>query len=370
MPEQTDFVRRPLGRESNDELVELFRACPIVADFTICFDRHPDFFRFPELVFDSYGYEGIFLDDRLVGCVMLAKLTGWMDRERGFGTYCYAGDGRALAGLRAGRKVANTTVELLRERSDDAPIALGLIKEGNEPAAYLAKTTTPHDFEFRTLTGFEAANIILMRRARRDLGTRVRRASERDIPELADVMARAFEGRLFAPLITAETLERDTKRLPGLGIEQYYVAERNGRIVGALGAWDMGAFKRTVVVRYSALGRAMKAAYRAGRLLFRRAAPLPGPNEALREVTITRMAIPDRDPLVLRDLIAAAGNDALDQGAHMMHVGFVGNDRLREATKRFFVQRFRSTLWVGWQRGSAGPDLTAGADPYVDIAII
>ena len=67
-----------LTRDHNDELVGLFRASPIVADFTVCFDRHPDFFRFPELVFDSFDYRGIFVDDSLVGCLMAAQLRGWV----------------------------------------------------------------------------------------------------------------------------------------------------------------------------------------------------------------------------------------------------------------------------------------------------
>ena len=69
---------RPLSREHNDALVALFRASPIVADFTICFDRHPDFFRFPDSVFDSYTYRGIFRGERMIGCVMYAQLTGWL----------------------------------------------------------------------------------------------------------------------------------------------------------------------------------------------------------------------------------------------------------------------------------------------------
>jgi hypothetical protein len=82
------------------------------------------------------------------------------------------------------------------------------------------------------------------------------------------------------------------------------------------------------------------------------------------------MAIPDRDPAVLRDLLAAAANDCLARRCHMMHVGFTGDDPLRAATRRFFVQRFRSTLWVGWRRNAPATELIRGADPYVDISII
>lgn len=366
---QASLERRVLGRTHNDALVELFRASPIVADFTVCFDRHPDFFAFPELAYDSYEYQGLFQRDRLVGCVMCAVLTGWLGPRRGYGTYCYAGDGRTAPDVRGGHAVMSAAFDMVREH-EEAPLVLGVIKEGNRPAAHLVETLDYDDFEVHELARFEAANIILLHRRRRDLTTRVRRATARDIPEMAEVMARAFRGRLFAPRITAERLARDTERMPGLGIGQYYVAIRDGRIVGALGAWDMGELKRTLVLRYSLVGRLLASGYRLGRVLFRQAAPLPAANQPFRELTITRMAVPDRDPAVLRDLLVAAGNDALRNGFHMMHVGFTGDDPLRAATRKGLVQRFRSTLWVGCRRGGDGAELIRGADPYVDLSII
>ena len=358
-----------LTRAHNDELVELFRASPIVADFTVCFDRHPDFFRFPELVFDSFDYRGIFVEERLVGCMMAAQLRGWVGDSAA--SICYMGDARVLPEYRGHRIAERVGWDYLGEQlGGDVPIAFGLVKEGNLPATHITESTGPDHFEVGKLAAFEASNVILLGKAPPPRATTVRIANGDDIDEIAELMAKSYRGRLFAPVVTAASLTADCQRLPELGIDRYYVAERNHRIVGVIAAWDMGAFKRTLILRYSTMGRVLKGGYQAGRLWFRAAAPLPAAGEPFREITMTRMAIPDRDPEILRDLLRVAVNDHLARGYHMLHVGFTGRDPLIDATDGLFVQRFKSTLYVGWRRDHDASALVRDADPYVDISII
>ncbi len=367
--DELELTTATLTRAHNDDLVGLFRASPIVADFTVCFDRHPDFFRFPELVFDSFDYRGIFVDQELVGCLMAAQLRGWVGDSAA--NFCYIGDARVVPEYRGHHIGERVGWDYLSEQlGSDIPLAFGLIKDGNLPAAHVTESTAPDHFEVGKLAPFEASNVLLLDKAPPPRATSVRTATRADIDEIAAVMAESYRGRLFAPVVTAESLAADVDRLPELGIDRYYVAERNRRIVGVIAAWDMGAFKRTLILRYSTMGRILKGSYRAGRLWFRAAAPLPAAGEPFREITMTRMAIPDRDPEILRDLLRVVVNDYLVRGYHMLHVGFAGRDPLIDATEGLFVQRFKSTLYVAWPRDRDASALVRDADPYVDISII
>ncbi len=358
----------PLGREHNRELVELFRASPIIADFTVCFDRHPDFFRFPELVFEEFEYRGIFAGDRLIGSMMAAFLDGWLgDRV---GRYAYMGDLRIVPDMRGQRITERLGWDFFDEQLDKVPIAIGLIKDGNLPITHITMDKAPPVYQTGRLCPFEASNLILLRPAPAPRSTRVRRATAADLPAMVDVMAEAYRGRLFAPVVTREGLAAEISDPGRPPISDYFLAEREGRLVGLFAAWDMGRFKRTLVLRYSPMGRALKRGYQLGRLLFRRAAPLPDAGQPFREVTITRIAVPDRDPEILADLLAVAANDYLDRGYHMMHVGFAGWDPLIEATDRFMVQRFKSTLVIGWRTDRGAAELDGATDIYVDLSII
>ncbi|MBI5479105.1 MAG: GNAT family N-acetyltransferase, partial [Deltaproteobacteria bacterium] len=336
---------RPLGRDHGAQLLEINHACPIQANFTFYFDRSPDFFAWPDAVFDEHDYLGVHVDGRLVGYGMCGTVTGWLGD--GWGPYVYGGDLRVLPDHRSSGLGMRVIPEFIARLPADRRVAFVLVKEGNVPAEGIAgpERSVPR-YVHRTLCRFEVANLLLLRRVGRPRRGRVRRASAADLEPMAALLERAGTGRLFAPRVTAERLARDAERVPGLGLDRYFVAERAGRLVGVLAAWDASPVRRTTLLGYSLGGRALRAAYRAASLVLRDAAPLPAAGESFRSLTATRVAVPDRDPGVLEDLLRAVVDEHVGQGYHMVHVGFGGEDPLRAALKPFFVQRFRSQVFL------------------------
>ncbi|MBI5481830.1 MAG: GNAT family N-acetyltransferase [Deltaproteobacteria bacterium] len=362
---------RPVTRDDAPALLAINRACPIEANFTFYFDRAPDFFAWPDAVFDQHEYLGVYSDDRLVGYGLCGTLEGWIGD--GWGPYVYGGDLRVLPGWRGAGLAKRIILEFIDRLPPGRRAAFMLVKDGNVAATGLIsprRWAVPR-FVHRVLCRFEAANLLLLRRTGGPRRCRVRHAREGDVEAMAALMTRALQGRLFAPQLTAERLARDAERVPGLGLDRYFLAERDGRLVGVLAAWDEGPLRRTTLLGYDLGGKALRAGYRAASLVLRNAAPLPEVGESFRSLTATRVAIADRDPGVLEDLLRAVVDEHLGHGYHMLHVGFAGEDPLRVALKPFFAQSFRSQIYLVAEKGAYPSVWPPGhEDPYVDLAII
>jgi hypothetical protein len=362
---------RPVGREDGAALLAINRACPIEANLTFFFDREPDFFAWPDAVFDEHQYLGLYSEEQLIGYGLVGVLDGWVGD--GWGSFMYGGDLRILPGWRG----AGLAKRIIREFIEGVPtgrrLGFMLVKDGNVAASELIEPRRwdmPR-MEHRILCKFEAGNVMLLRSVGKPRRCRVRRARTADLERMADLVQRVLKGRLFAPRYDAERLARDATRVPGLWLDHYFLAERDGRLVGMLAAWDEGPLRRTTLLDYDLTGQALRTAYRAASLVLRSAAPLPDPGESFRSLTATRVVVADRDPGVLEDLLRAVVNEHIGAGYHMLHVGFTGEDPLRAALKPFFVQRFRSQIYLAVERGAYKTDLPPGhEDPYIDLAII
>ncbi|MCK5800942.1 MAG: hypothetical protein KAI47_27330 [Deltaproteobacteria bacterium] len=361
-----------LDQQHNAQMLSVNRSCPIVADFTICFERGPHFFQWPELVYNTYHYMGAFRGEALVSYSMGAFIP--TVTPTGPERFFYGGDARVLGAYRG----LNLSVLGLRRMMrdvipDDINLGVGLVARGNDSAEQIVQTQQWDHFRSRPLCGYEAINIILLRKMRSSMNINVdvQNARIEDIEEIAALFAFCYQRRLFGPVIPPEKLARDVEEIPGLPIERYYVARKRGRIVGVVAAWDHSVYKRTVVLRLSPRGKLIRLGYQMGRVIFRNAAPLPNAGEAFRSVTLTRVAIEDRDPSILRALLDAVINDHIGRGYHMLHLGLREGDPLLKATQGLFVQRFRSRLTLFLRQGRRlEQHYDKENDPYLDIALI
>ncbi|MBI4511642.1 MAG: hypothetical protein HY698_18550 [Deltaproteobacteria bacterium] len=344
---------------------EINRACPIRADFTFFFDRAPCFFGWPDAVFDRHLYLGGFRDDELCAYFLFGWARGYTGA--GWGAFYYGGDARVLPSERGHRFTERAAAHAIAV--DPRSLALGfcLVKRGNTSARQVMDRLAIPSIRVRRLCAFEAANVLVLRPLGEPRRCKVRRAQVEDLPAMAKLMARAYEGRLFAPACTDEDLSDDVRRLPGFSVGDFYLAHVGSELVGVMGAWDAGAVRRTTVLGFSPRGHAIRLAHRAARLWLRRSAPLPRPGESFRTVTTTRVAVPSGDPAILRDLLAVLHDDLLGTGVHMIHVGFAGDDPLRPAMKGIPFQSFVSDVdLLEW---AEAPPLGAAATarPYLDL---
>ncbi len=344
-------------------MLEINRACPVVADLTFYFERAPRFFAWPDAVIGAdYVYVGGFDGPDLVAYGMFGTVAGqlpWGD------AFSYAGDVRVLPACR-GRGFVQAAYELVAGSMPDSGVGLALVKQGNEAAAGALGALSRAGATLSPLCEFRAVNLLLLRRLAPPRRFEVRRAREEDLPALVALQQRAYRDRPFAPSVDEGVLRRDCARLPGFALDRYYLAFDRGALVGAVGAWDAGAVRRIAVISYSRRAALLRAAHRAARVAYRSAPPLPSPGDCFRAITLTRLAVPDGDPAVLRDLLAAVYRDALEGGYHLIHAGFAGADPLERATRGFLRQVFRSDLIVIAARARAEA-LRSGPPPYVDL---
>ena len=357
---------RSVDRDAGPDLLAINRACPIEADFTVCFERAPDFFKWPDIIYDRYQYTGIYEGERLIGYGMAGQLPGWTGAH--YGPTFYGGDARILAGYRGKRLAEIALRHTLDTLPDEVSIGFGLVKEGNGPAQQTVEKGYSAKFEEAHRIRLEVANVFLLYGWPRP-AVNVRRADIEDLDEMATLFNRVHRGRLFAPHLDAAALEQ-AFTLPGLARDQWWVARRNGRIVGMVGAWDQSSFHRTTVLRLSPWGQVLRGSYGAASRLLTRAAPLPGVDEPFRSLTLTRLAVEDNDLSVFRALLASVVNANVGRGYHMIHVGFVGDDPLRQATAFVPCQRFRSTVFVAARRDVERDASWFRAPVYVDLSMI
>ena len=356
---------RLLTFADGERMLAINRACPIVADFTFFFDRGPDFFLWPNAVFETYAYVGGFREGELVAYALFALAKGQLPSGD---LFSWSGDARVLPAFR-GAGFLEAAVRAVVDETPDSGIGLFLVKQGNLPAIRAIAGLSVPGVEISRLCEFRAVNLLLVRAVAGPRRYQVRRAAPEDAGRIAELLQRAWRGRPFAPPVDAEELLRDAERLPGFGLDRYYLAFDGDELVGALGAWDSDPVHRITVLRYSWRAQLLRAAYACARLVFRSAAPLPAPGGSFRTLTVTRLGVPGGDPAVLHDLLAAVHRDHLGRGYHMIHVGFAGDDPLEDGTRGFLRQTFRSDLLVSTSAEKAEA-LRKGPLPYLDLRLI
>jgi hypothetical protein len=141
-------------------------------------------------------------------------------------------------------------------------------------------------------------------------------------------------------------------------VGDFYVAYEGNRIVGALAAWDQGAFKQTRVIRYHGSMR-----------LLRRIARYPPAGETLRSFYVSYVAVDDAD--VYRALLNRVVEDYRDRGYHYFIAGAHERDPLLRVLENLPLTPF-------WARAFAvhfddGVEEFAKLDdrvPYVELATL
>ena len=345
---------------------EINRACPIAAEFTFFFDRSPDFFAWPAAVFEEYAYVGGFQEERLVAYALFGQARG---RVNGGTRFSWSGDVRIVPAAR-GLGFVEAAARAVAEYAPPPGIGLALIKKGNVAAQRSVAALRVPGVEISRLCEFTTVSLLLMRRFRGRSRFEIRRARREDVPAMAALMHLAWQGRPFALDVDEQELIHDAERLPGFGLDHYYLAfDDRGALVGALGAWDGDSLRRMTILRDAPRARVVRALHACARRVLRVGAPLPAVGRSFRSVTATRVAIRDGNVEVLRDLLRTVANDHVDRGYHMIHVGFAANDPLQRATRGFFRHSFRSDLVVTAPPGKSDA-LRSGPLPCVDLRFL
>jgi hypothetical protein len=244
----------------------------------------------------------------------------------------YLSDLRLARERRSGTLLARGYRYFRRLHLED-PVALytTVIYEGNAPAA-------------RALVGGRAGlplyrdwGRVLTPALRLDLpvrqvvapGTTLERGSTATLAEIAAFLNRWWREKQFAPVFRAADLGGG--RFAGLGAGDFFVARREGRIVGTLAAWDQSALRQTHVESYSGVLRWLRPAYNALATVTP-LKPLPSPGERIPYVYLAGIATEGNDVAIFRWLLRAALESLRGEGRwHYAIAGLHESDALSTA---------------------------------------
>jgi hypothetical protein len=304
----------------------------------------------------------MFVERALVGYLVAGTHEGWDGRDHG--PICYIGDARVVPLARGAGLTAAAAMRVREAQPADVAVGFCFMKRQNGAAMGAARSVDAAGVPVEHGCDY-AVHDVIAAPARAD-GVRLARVEDTD--GVADLLARSYAGRLFAPRV-----DRRREDL-GLGLRwdegRLWVKERGGRIAGVLAARDASHLRRTRVLRRGLAARGLAAAHRWW-WAARGAAALPREGEGLRTLTVTHLVAEGDDRAIARDLVAAARTSAAADGIHFVRVGFAEGDPLRAALRGLHGRAQNGALHVfARERSRAQSAAARCARPYVNLLAI
>jgi len=371
-PASDVFHLEEISRERNGEMLEILTESPIeTPGLTVGFDRAPDIFALPELFSERVTCAGVLKGDELFGFAMLSYQKRYVNGEPRL--VMYFGNAHVRKDDRGHGFTYRIADRLFKGRDRRSDIGYAIVMTGNKPAERFIgqhKAGYPDFPASRTIGALCARNILILGRKKESPAFRVRRATLADVDAIVSLLRDEFRPRLFGPVVDRDTFLENAARRPGCGLEDHYVAERDGEVVGTCAAWDMERLRQTRIIRYGTkLGLAKKV-----HSLFAPLAGfpiLPREGERIKDVTITDCAVRERRPEILEALLRKISNDLHARAYNMMTVGSSRQDPLLRATRGFISHPVVSNIVLF----AKDPALLAegridASLPYMDLAMI
>ena len=370
--QDNEYIVKELGHEYNDEMLKILNENPIVSlGLTICFDRKPDIFKKGEIKYDLSKYVGFLKDDKLCGFASIGFYKAYLMGKKE--TVYYCSDAYTSKPARRKGFLDKASPQLLKEAHRDANWGYCIVLRGNKNAeSYISKkhknnSLLPYHKVIGTL---DVRNIIITFKKKESKMYFVRKATAIDSNVIISLLKEEFSKRLFAPYIDKETFLLNLSKRPNFNIENYYVAEKDGNIVGVCAAWDCSDFKQTRVIRYGGQFKFTKALYSFLSVLF--GFPhLPVKGNAFKELYIVDYAVKGRDPLILNALLKKIYNEHRKLKYNTVILGTYQSDGLLKAVKGFFNQRIESHIIAfSYNESLLNTINEKSSKPYIDIALL
>lgn len=186
----------------------------------------------------------------------------------------------------------------------------------------------------------------------------IRRATDGDLSSIVAYVNRVGSAYQFFPVCRESDFETETGAAPmasfkGLRASDFFIALRDGQLIGAIGAWDQHAFRQTVVHGYGTalkLGRPFYNAF-AG---IRGRSRLPSPGQPFRYLIAALATIENNDPFVFRSLINTLADHYSDGKYDFLMIGLhETNPLLETVAPRATVQYKTQVFHVCWSDGAS-----------------
>jgi len=235
------LVFRPAEETDNDGIVELARSCPQEGMITFLFNRGPRFNTINRLL-DPDAWHFVACDQgRVVGVVGVIHFQAQvLGRTRKIAYILdLLLDSHYHSGTTAFRLI-RPVVQQLRQ-SDADMVLVNFLKDNRHPLVF---TEGRAGFPAATHLGDNTFfSMLSLRKMKVDTAYKIEQPTERDLPELLDLFRRSSTDYKIAQVLDETTLQHYLRNIQGLGLENFLVARREGRIRAVTAQWDEMAYK-------------------------------------------------------------------------------------------------------------------------------
>jgi hypothetical protein len=195
----------------------------------------------------------------------------------------------------------------------------------------------------------------------------VRPARVEDLPALLGLLAEVGPRRQFFPVYQTEDFFTSGGAFRDLKPEDILLAERGGRLVGMLGAWDQQSFRQTVIQSYHGPLRWLRPLYN-GWAWLRGRPTLPRPGSPFHYLTAALPVVAGDDPQVFGALLGRMG--PMRGGGPQGHLllGLHEADPLLPVAREFRPACYTTLLYlVCWEDGEGLRGSLDGRPPYLEL---
>lgn len=203
----------------------------------------------------------------------------------------------------------------------------------------------------------------------RQIPVEIDRGSREALGEIVAFLRQHGAERQFYPAYTeADFVDSPSTR--GFQVRDFFVAHREGEIVGLLGLWDQSAYKQSVVQSYHDYLRWLKPVYNVGSRLIG-AQSLPAIGEHIRSAYASFICVARDDLRVFRALLRHAYVLATERGYAYLMLGLAERDPLLPVAVEYPHISYHSRLYtVCWEDARDFHERLDGRVPYIEIAAL
>ncbi len=335
-------------------------------------EREPDYFRGAPVE----GSPHFTVVARVPGRTRLAGM-GSLSVRRSFVNgeerdVAYLGGLRIDREWRGGVRLAAEGYSLCRSLLPEInpPLCFTSIVSDNKGARRLLESGLPGFPRYRTYEKFRTFVISTGGKRGRAAGMEVRRGSRESIDDITSFLRREYRRYQLAPSWTGDDI-RSCERTPGLRAEDFFLALRDGDIVGCLALWDQISFKQAVVREYAFPLSKLRPLVNLLSPLHG-APKLPPVGGAIEGAYLSHVAVRDDDPGVLNGLVAAAAAEAKRRGLACVILGMAARRPMgRGIEEKFRPRVYESTLYfVEWGDECSISGKLDSRVPHLEVATL
>jgi hypothetical protein len=197
----------------------------------------------------------------------------------------------------------------------------------------------------------------------------IERGSLALFPQIVDCLNRNNARKQFAPFHSCEEFLRG-RRWRDFEVSDFYVAVRNGHVIGVIGQWNQRRFKQTRVIRFSGSLRWLAPMANVTHQVFK-GRRFPEVGEELRSFYVSFVAVDDDDVSVFRALLRTLYRDAVAGDAMFALTSLHQEDPLRAALEDYSLTPFSARIYcVCYSDGESGFGILDNRVPYLEAATL